>query len=113
MKHLADSTWQITKPTPIHVGKPRIPPSLDALAEMRAAVSNMGATTIYWFWVSINNDQPHLGLAVSPNDVVSTVGQALEPIWQRHSPQNSKLDVFRLDNSNLHDVFRNNGESLL
>ena len=113
MKHVGGHTWEVTEPTSIQVGRPKNPPSTETLAQMREAVASLGATSIYWFWVSVDGDRPHLGLAVSPPEVASSIGRAVEPIWQAHSPQNSKLDVFRLGNAKLDVTFRANGESLL
>ena len=113
MKHTGDHTWEVTEPTSIQIGRPKNPPSPEALRQMREAVASLGATSIYWFWVSVDGDRPHLGLAVSPPEVVSSIGRALEPIWQEHSPHNSKLDVFRLGDAKLDVTFRANGESLL
>jgi hypothetical protein len=113
MKRISDHTWEVTEPTSIQVGRPKNPPSPEALRQMREAVASLGATSIYWFWVSVDGDRPHLGLAVSPPEVVSSIGRALEPIWQEHSPHNAKLDVFRLGDAKLDGTFRANGESLL
>lgn len=113
MKQISGHTWEVTEPTSIQVGRPKNPPSPETLRRMREAVANLGATAIYWFWVSVDGDRPHLGLAVSPAEVASSIGRAVEPIWQEHSPQNAKLDVFRLGDAKLDGTFRANGESLL
>jgi len=103
MKRVGNHTWATTEPQPIEIGMPAVPPSDAALAAMRAALSATGATTVYWFWVSINGDAPHLGLAVAPPNqvVISSVGSAIEPVWRRHSPQNPAFDVLRFGDPEL------------
>jgi len=111
MKKIGDHTWQVTEPTPIEVGMPATPPSVDALAALRDAVASSGATAVYWFWVSINGDVPHLGLAVAPaeNAVVSSIGQAVESVWRRYSPDNPVFDILRLGQPDLDLAVKKHG----
>jgi hypothetical protein len=103
LKHIRDRTWQVTEPTPMEIGQPATPPPDEALNEMRVAISNIGATSVYWFWLSLDGDAPHLGLAVAPNDneVISRIAQALEPVWQKYSPEDSRFDILRLGDPDL------------
>ena len=114
MKKICDHRWEVTEPTPIEIGRPASPPSSGALSAIRAALVGTGATTVYWFWVSISGDAPHLGLAVSPPDdtVVSRVGRAVEPLWKMHSPGNPLFDILRLGNPRIDPLVRELGELL-
>jgi hypothetical protein len=114
MKHVGGRTWQVTEPTPLQIGKPATPPSAAALDEIRAAVSKTGATLVYWFWVSVSGDQPHLGLAVAPSDpgLSDRVVEVVGPIWKVHSPDNWVCDVFRLGEAELDAVIFSEGELL-
>jgi len=101
MKKISAHRWEVTEPTPIQIGKPASPPTAEGLAAIRTALVGTGATTVYWFWVSISGDVPHLGLAVAPADnaVISRVCQAVEPLWKMHSPSNPVFDILRLRDS--------------
>jgi hypothetical protein len=114
MKYLGDHTWEATEPVPLQIGMPVTPPIADALQAIREAVAQSGATEIYWFWVSINGDQPHLGLAISPADdaVAASIGRAVEPLWNRSSPANPVFDIFRLGEPNLDRLILEHGEPL-
>ena len=68
MKRIGDHKWKATQSIPIEIGKPTIPPTKEALTTLRNAVASTGITKAYWFWLSLSGDQPHLGLAVAPND---------------------------------------------
>jgi hypothetical protein len=84
------------------------------LEAMRQGVSSAGATTVYWFWVSIGGDRPHLGLAVAPaiDEVISRVGRAIEPLWKRVSPSNSLFDILRLGDPRIDPLIIQHGELL-
>ena len=114
MKHLGGHTWQATEPLSIEIGRPAIRPSPDALSALRDAVSDTGATLVYWFWVSVAGDPPHLGLAVAPNDpeIEARVGRKVEPIWTAYSPKNSMCDIFRLGEHGVDIVILKEGELL-
>jgi hypothetical protein len=114
VKHVRDHSWEVTKPTPIQIGKPASRPSDEALAAIRQAVATTGVTSVYWFWISIAGDRPHLGLAVAPPDdeIVSRVGRAIEPIWKQHSPHNTLFDILRLGDPNIDRLIFENGEPL-
>lgn len=114
MKRIGDHTWEVTQSTPIQIGKPASRPSSEALEAMRQAVSSTGATTVYWFWVSIGGDQPHLGLAVAPaaDEVVTRVGCAVEPLWKKYSPSNSVFDVLRMGDPKIDPLIIEHGELL-
>ena len=109
MKNLGPNRWLVTEPTPIEIGKPAHPPTQDALLALKEAVSSSGAELVYWFWVSISGDPPHLGLGVAPNDdrVVSAIGTAVEGVWKRLSPSNHVVDILRLGDRSLDEaIFR-------
>jgi hypothetical protein len=114
MKHIHDHTWETLKPTPIQIGKPALRPPADVFELMRNAVSSTGATMVYWFWMSIDGDRPHLGLAVAPpvDEMISRIGAAIEPLWKQYSPNNSVFDILRLGVSNLGTLIMENGELL-
>lgn len=114
VKRVSDHTWEVTKPLPIEIGAPAQPPSEEILATMRTALMSSGALTVYWFWVSINGDRPHLGLAVAPrnDEVVSRVGRAIEPIWTQYSPDNPLFDILRLDGSETDLTITRHGKLL-
>jgi hypothetical protein len=103
--------WRVTKPTTMWIGRPRRPPSPEALAAMREAVADSGATAVYWFWMSFADQQPHLGLAVSPDDdaLADRVGRAVEPVWQGFCPENPVFDILRLGSN---PEIRSKGEVL-
>jgi hypothetical protein len=98
MKKISEHLWMTTEATPIQIGKPASPPTTEALAAIRSALQGTGASIVYWFWVSISGDRPHLGLAVAPNEeaIVSAVFRAVEPIWAAHSPWNTYFDILPL-----------------
>jgi|ERR1043166_3403180 hypothetical protein len=98
----------------IAIGKPAVPPSSVALEAMRSAIASTKATRVFWFWVSINNDPPHLGLAVSPDDpeVFSQVARGVGPIWSIYSPQNSLLDILGLGRPNSDPIILKEGSLL-
>ena len=114
MKKVGDQTWEVTEPTPIEIGKPATPPSDEAIAALRTAVAAAGATRILWFWVSIDGDRPHLGLAVAPADdaIAARVGSAVEPLWQQHSPANPVFDVLRLGDPEIDRLIAQHGQVL-
>jgi hypothetical protein len=111
MKHIGGHAWVVTEPTQCQIGKPQHPPSPDVLTDIRAVVSNSGVTLVYWFWVSIRGEPPHLGLAVGPNDGASVgrMMQGVEPIWNAYSPGNMEIDVFTLGNPDLDAVILREG----
>lgn len=114
MKKAGDHTWRVTEPTEIEIGTPASPPSEEALDEIRTAISGSGATTVYWFWVSVDGDAPHFGLAVAPADgeIISRVGGALDPLWQKHSPDNPAFDILRLGDPQLDHLITKRGKLL-
>jgi hypothetical protein len=114
MKHVGGTTWEITEPTPIQIGKPATPPSAAALDAMRLAAAETGATLVYWFWVSVSGDQPHLGLAVAPNDpeLADRVANAISSIWKSYSTDNGLCDVFRLGETEIDSIILSEGELL-
>ena len=105
---------QLGATPPIEIGRPADPPSPKALRTLRDAVSTTGAKAVYWFWVSLNHDAPHLGLAVAPADaaVVARVGRAVEPIWKKLSPHNPVFDILRLGDPGLDALIVDQGELL-
>ena len=112
MRRRSEHGWEVTEPTPIEIGRPSSPPSMEALEALRNALAGTGATTVYWFWVSIGGDRPHLGLAVAPNDdiIVARVGQAADPVWRLHSPNNSLFDILRLGDPRTDPLVHQFGE---
>jgi hypothetical protein len=98
----------------VQIGKPASPPSVAALDEIRLAVSKTGVTLVYWFWVSVSGDQPHLGLAVAPNDpgLSDRVAEVVASIWKIYSPDNWQCDVFRLGENGIDEVIYREGELL-
>jgi hypothetical protein len=114
MKQIREHTWEVTEPTPIEIGKPATPPSQEALDLIRQAISSTGAITVYWFWVSIAGDQPHLGLGVAPADdeIISRIGRAVEPLWKQHSPDNPAFDILRLGNPPMDSLIIEHGHLL-
>jgi hypothetical protein len=114
MKKISDHRFEVTEPTTIRIGRPASPPKAEALAAIRKALMDTGATTVYWFWVSISGDAPHLGLAVAPDDdaVVSRVGRAVEPLWRMHSPDNPSFDILRLGDPKIDPLVAELGELL-
>ena len=114
MKLIHDNRWEVTKPTPIVIGQPEMALADEVLREFREAVASTGALLIYWFWISIEDDIPHLGLAVSPPDdtVIAKIGFAIEPIWRRYSPHYPVFDILRLGDANLDRVIVERGKVL-
>ncbi len=114
IKRISDHGYEVTEPTPIEIGKPASRPTAQAIGAIRAVLAGTGTTTVYWFWVSIGGDKPHLGLAVAPNDdgVVGRIGRAVEPVWRVHSPQNPLLDILRLGDPNIDPAVAQFGELL-
>jgi len=114
MKHVGDHRWKVTEPTEIEIGAPATPPTIEALAALRTAVSGTGATTVYWFWMSLSGDQPHLGLAVSPADdeVISRVGRAVEALWKAYSPDDPRFDILRLGDAKIDRLVITHGQLL-
>ena len=102
---------RLTKPTPIKIGKPASPPTQEALDAIRQAISSTGATTVYWFWMSLEGDQPHLGLGVAPSEeeIVARIGRAVEPLWRKYSPHNSVCDILRLGDPALDSLIIEHG----
>lgn len=114
LKKIRDHTWEVTEPINMEIGIPATPPSDETLEAIRAAISSTRATTVYWFWVSIAGDMPHLGLAVAPADdeIISHVGRAVEPIWRKHSPENPVFDILRLSDPDINRVVKECGQIL-
>jgi hypothetical protein len=114
MRKVSGNRWEVTEPTEIRIGKPAERPSQDALDALQKAVSSSGAELVYWFWVSISGDRPHLRLGVAPNDdaVVGAVGSAVEPVWNRFSPANQVFDILRLGDPSLDEAILGQGELL-
>jgi hypothetical protein len=83
---------------PIEIGRAAIRPPESLMRELSRRMSDCGATSAYWFWMSVAGDQPHMGLAVAPNDdaVVRHIGEAIEPLWRQFSPDNPIVDILRL-----------------
>lgn len=96
----------------IGIGMPAHPPPENILAEMRHAVAKTGARKVYWYWMTLSNDRPHLGLAVAPTAAIDRVGQAVEPVWRRFKPANSTIDILMLDDSPISDLIRAKGRVL-
>ena len=113
MKRVDVHKWEVTEPTPIAIGMPESPPPAAALDLLKQAVANTGATEVYWFWVSIDGDVPHLGLAVAPDDdaVVSRIGEAVGTRWKQLSRDNPTFDILRLG-SPLDETIRSEGRLL-
>lgn len=114
MKHVGGHTWQATEPMSVQIGKPATPLPIAALDEMRVAISNTGATLVYWFWVSVAGDPPHLGLAVAPNDpaLSDRVALVVGEIWKTYSPDNWMCDVFRFGSTGFDETILKEGELL-
>jgi len=104
----------LTEPTQMKIGKPSRPPSAEALLEMREAAASTEARLVYWFWMSISDGRSHLGLAVSPSDeaIIRQIGEAIEPIWLKHRPDNSLIDILPLDTAGLLEILRTQGQVL-
>ena len=114
LTRLTQNRWVAESPTLIDIGRPETPPSVDALRAIENAIAGCGATKVYWFWISVDGDPPHLGLAVLPNDnaVVEAIGSAVEPIWRSFSPGNPRLDILRLGDPNIDSFIVDCGEQL-
>jgi hypothetical protein len=115
MKRLDKHQWLVTEPTQIKIGRPATRPSPATLQALREIAASSGATAVYWFWMSLAGDEPHLGLAVSPDDdtIVKRLGEGLEPLWRRHSPSSPKFDILRLTGeTGLTATIRQQGELL-
>lgn len=112
-KQIDDHRFVVARAMPIAIGRPATRPSQEVLERLRDAVAKTGTTTVYWFWLSVNQDIPHLGLAVAPNDnaIVDRIGRAVEPIWKAYSPENSIVDILRLGGSS-DDAILDQGELL-
>jgi hypothetical protein len=80
-KKLDEHRHVIERAAPMEIGRAAIRPPEALMREMSRRMTERGATTVYWFWMSIAGDQPHLGIAVAPNDdtVVRRLGEAIEP----------------------------------
>ena len=111
MKKIGDRLWEVTESTLIQVGKPASPPTEEALAAIRKSLAGTGAARVYWFWMSIERERPHLGLAVDPPDreVLARVSRAVDSIWKRYSPENSIFDVVRLASPVIADLVKEHG----
>lgn len=114
MKNVGPNRWLVTEPTPIQIGRPEYPPTPEVLGLLKEAVASSGAEEVYWFWVSISGDQPHLGLGVAPDDdeVVSAIGKAVERLWTEYSPSNPVFDILRLGDASLDKTIRHDGALL-
>src|SRR5690349_1975439 len=106
MDWLGGHKWKATGREVFRIGKPKSPPPDGLLTYLRSAVACSGATSIYWFWMSLDGDRPHLGLAVAPNDdeIVSRIGSAVEPLWRKYSPTNPQFDIVRFGTNPRHDA---------
>jgi hypothetical protein len=106
--------WTVTEPIRVQIGLPAGFPSAAVLEAMRQAVSTTAATEVYWFQVALSGGDPHLGLAVAPVGpaVMRRVGQAIEPIWRAHRPDNPVFDLFPLNESPLAGTMRASGRLL-
>ena len=104
----------VERPAEVVIGRPARRPPDALLAKMGRRVAACGATSAYWFWMSVGGERPHLGLAVAPDDdaVVAAVGAAVEPLWREASPGNPTFDVLRLG-STLDGAIRAEGEVLV
>ncbi|RZS38970.1 hypothetical protein EV193_104181 [Herbihabitans rhizosphaerae] len=83
-----------TDNTPIRIGRPAQDPSAECLADLRAAIADMPARVV-WFWMRLGDGPAHLGLAVRPDtaELRQRVGHAIQPVWERHSPDNAVITV--------------------
>jgi hypothetical protein len=97
-KRLDGHRHVIERAAPMKIGRAAIRPPEALMREMSRRMTECGATTVYWFWMSIAGDQSHLGLAVAPNDnvVVRRIGEAIDPLWRQFSPENPIFDILRL-----------------
>jgi len=101
LERVSDHTWRAKEPIPVRIGRPAVRPDKAVLDALKDVAALSGATTVYWFWISIAEDQPHLALAVAPNDdaVVKRLGEGAEAVWKPYSPSNSVVDILRLGSS--------------
>jgi hypothetical protein len=111
MEKIGENRWKATQPLTIQIGKPANPPSIEALGALRNAIATTGVIKVYWFWVSISGDRPHLGLAVAPNDdeIISRMGKVVEPIWKQYYPSIPQFDILRLGNPELDKTILDQG----
>lgn len=114
MKRISNHRYVTTETTPVDIGMPATPILPEFLDALRTAVASTGATTVYWFWMSLAGDRPHLGFAIAPddNDVAARIGQAVEPLWRRYSPTHSIFDILRLGDPALDRTIMEHGELL-
>ena len=96
------------------IGRPSDGPSEQDLLQLREAVSGSGADLVYWFWWSVEQDTPHLGIAFSPfsKEVGLRIGDAINEIWTRLSPSNDHFDVVALGDPKLESSILKYGEVL-
>lgn len=111
MKNAGPNRWVVTEPTPVQIGRPVHQPPPEFLAALKGTMASSGADEVYWFWVSISGDQPHLGLGVAPddNDVVSAVGKAVERVWREHLSSTPVFDILRLGGERVDKMIRREG----
>lgn len=113
-KNLDGHRHVIQRDAPVRIGRAALRPPEALLREMSRQMTDCGATTVYWFWMSVAGDEPHLGLAVAPNDdtVVRKIGEAIEPLWKQFNPDNPIFDILRLG-SESDAAIKNCGELLV
>lgn len=114
IKRIDEHTHVATEEVPIRIGLPSDPPSPEVLEEMRQVCAQSGAREVYWFWLGLRADSPHLALAVAPYapEIASRIGQGILPVWRRASPDNYVFDIIRLNDSDLSQGVREHGRQL-
>jgi hypothetical protein len=114
IKRIDEHTHVATEEVPIRIGLPSDPPSPEVLEEMRQVCAQSGAREVYWFWLGLRADSPHLALAFAPfePEIAHRIGQAILPIWRHARPENHIFDMLPLNDSDLSQGIREHGRQL-
>lgn len=110
----APATQMVESGTEAEIGMPDIRPSPRALAALQKAVEGQGVSEAYWFYISMNNKAPHLGVAFLPwNDSIQNqVGRAVSIAWNTYNPRQADFSLFPLE-GDLSNHARQYGERLV